>query len=84
MEGCVEGVTGWAIGPHPRELVTQEERREMELRDLYGKLEYLIVPMFYGHRDAWIGLMKNSIARIAHYFQIQWVMRRYITEAYII
>jgi starch phosphorylase len=51
---------------------------------LYGKLEYLIVPMFYGHRDAWIGLMKNSIARIAHYFQIQWVMRRYITEAYII
>jgi starch phosphorylase len=84
VEGCVEGVTGWAIGPHPRELVTQEERREMELRDLYGKLEYLIVPMFYEHRDAWIGLMKNSIARIAHYFQIQWVMRRYITEAYII
>ena len=84
LEGCIEGVTGWSIGPHPKELVTETERREVELHDLYSKLEYLIVPTFYGHRDTWISLMKNSIARIAHYFQIQWVMRRYITEAYII
>ena len=84
LEGCVEGVTGWAIGPHPRELVTEVERKEIELHDLYSKLEYLIIPTFYEQRDAWIALMKNSIARIAHYFQIQWVMRRYITEAYMI
>jgi starch phosphorylase len=84
VEGCVEGVTGWAIGPHPRELVTERERRETELHDLYSKLEYLIVPTFYRQRDAWITLMKNSISRIAYYFQIQWVMRRYITEAYLI
>jgi starch phosphorylase len=84
VEGCVEGVTGWAIGPHPRELVTESERRETELHDLYSKLEYLIAPTFYNQRDAWITLMKNSIARIAYYFQSQWVMRRYITEAYLI
>ncbi len=84
VEGCVEGVTGWSIGPHPKEFVTEEGRKELELRDLYSKLEYLIAPTFYRQRDAWIDLMKNSIARIAHYFQIQWVMRRYITEAYII
>jgi starch phosphorylase len=84
LEGCVEGVTGWAIGPHPRELITENERREIELRDLYSKLEYLIIPTFYGRHDAWIPLMKNSISRIAYYFQIQWVMRRYITEAYLI
>ena len=84
VEGCVEGVTGWSIGPHPKEFVTDEEKRELELRDLYSKLEYLIAPTFYRQRDTWIDLMKNSIARIAHYFQIQWVMQRYITEAYII
>ena len=84
VEGCVEGVTGWSIGPHPKHYVTDKERKELELHDLYSKLEYLIAPTFYGQRDAWITLMKNSIARIAHYFQIQWVMRRYITEAYII
>jgi starch phosphorylase len=84
MEGCIEGVTGWAIGPHPSELLTENERRERELQDLYNKFEYLIMPTFYSHNDVWITLMKNSIARIAYYFQTQWVMRRYITEAYII
>jgi starch phosphorylase len=84
MEGCIEGVTGWAIGPHPRELLTENEKREAELQDLYSKLEYLIIPTFYNQKDAWITLMKNSIAKIAYYFQTQWVMRRYITEAYLI
>ncbi len=84
MEGCIEGVTGWAIGPHPREMLMENERREVELRDLYNKLEYLIIPTFYNQKDAWITLMKNSIAKIAYYFQTQWVVRRYITEAYLI
>jgi len=84
MEGCIEGVTGWAIGPHPRELLIESERREEELQDLYSKLEYLIAPTFYRQKDAWITLMKNSIAKIAYYFQTQWVVRRYITEAYLI
>jgi starch phosphorylase len=84
MEGCIEGVTGWAIGPHPRELLIESERRAAELQDLYSKLEYLIGPTFYRQKDAWITLMKNSIAKIAYYFETQWVVRRYITEAYLI
>jgi glycogen phosphorylase len=84
LEGCIEGVTGWAIGPHPRELLEEKERRELELQDLYSKLEYLIIPTFYNRRDTWVNLMKNSIAKIAYYFQTQWVVRRYITEAYLI
>jgi starch phosphorylase len=82
VEGCIEGVTGWGIGPHPDELIAESERRELELHDLYSKLEYLIAPTYYRKKDTWIGLMKNSIARIAYYFETQWVMRRYITEAY--
>ncbi len=82
VEGCIEGVTGWGIGPQPDESISESERREMELHDLYNKLEYLIVPTFYRKKDTWIGLMKNSIGRIAYYFETQWVMRRYITEAY--
>jgi starch phosphorylase len=84
MEGCIEGVTGWGIGPHPSELLVESERRELEIQDLYSKLEYLIIPTFYTQKDAWITLMKNSIAKIAYYFQTQWVVRRYITEAYLI
>jgi len=84
IEGCIEGVTGWGIGPHPSELVSVDERRKRELNDLYSKLEYLIVPTFYKNRDAWIMLMKNSIAKLAYYFQTQGVLKRYITEAYLL
>lgn len=84
IEGCIEGVTGWGIGPHPSELVNVEDRRKKELTDLYSKLEYLIVPTYYKNRDRWITLMKNSISKIAYYFQTQGVVKRYITEAYLL
>ncbi|MCP8304625.1 MAG: alpha-glucan family phosphorylase [archaeon] len=82
VEGWIEGVTGWAIGPHPDEVLSDEERKIRELDDLYNKLEYVIVPMFYQRRDAWITMMKNSIGKIAYYFNSHRMMRRYVTEAY--
>jgi starch phosphorylase len=82
IEGWIEEVTGWAIGPHPTEEMSEEERRIRELEDLYNKLEYIIIPMFYQRRDDWITMMKNSIGKIAYYFNSHRMMRRYITEAY--
>jgi starch phosphorylase len=61
-----------------------EEKRKRELSDLYSKLEYLILPTYYKSRDNWINLMKNSISKIAYYFQTQGVVKRYITEAYLL
>jgi starch phosphorylase len=83
IEGWIEGVTGWAIGPQPNENVSAEEGRRKELDDLYSKLEYIIVPMFYGRRDDWIKMMKNSIGKIAHHFNSHRMMQRYATEAYL-
>lgn len=83
VKGCVEGLTGWAIGPHPDQKISESERRKMELDDLYIKLEYLIIPKFYKERDDWISLMKNSIGKIAYYFNTHRMMRRYATDAYI-
>ncbi len=51
IEGCVEGLTGWAIGPSPDQAISEEERRKREIADLYNKLEYLIIPKFYQQRD---------------------------------
>jgi starch phosphorylase len=82
IEGWVEGVTGWSIGPHPRDEVPDEERRIRELADLYSKLGYIIVPTFYHRRDSWITMMQNSIGKIAYYFNSHRMMRRYVTEAY--
>jgi starch phosphorylase len=83
IEGCVEGVTGWAIGPSPEESVGPDERRISELEDLYSKLEYLIIPTFYKRRDDWIHMMENSIGKVAYYFNSHRMMRRYATEAYL-
>jgi len=83
-EGCVEGVTGWAIGPPPDESVGEEERRRRELKDLYNKLEYLIIPTFYDRRDEWISMMNNSIGKVAYYFNSHRMMQRYATEAYLL
>ena len=83
IEGCIEGVTGWAIGPSPDETVSEEERRRRELEDLFSKLKYLIVPKFYEERDQWIELMKSSIGKIAYYFNTDRMMKRYIADAYL-
>ncbi|WNZ30376.1 MAG: alpha-glucan family phosphorylase [Candidatus Bathyarchaeota archaeon] len=83
IEGWIEDITGWAIGPHPDEQVSFEERNIRELDDLYSKLEYIIMPLFYNKRDKWIRTMKNSIGKIAYYFNSHRMMRRYVTEAYL-
>ncbi len=83
IEGCVEGVTGWAIGPSPDETIEEDERRRRELEDLYNKLEYLIIPTFYKRRDDWIHMMENTIGKVAYYFNSHRMMRRYATEAYL-
>ena len=83
VEGWVEGVTGWAIGPHPDERLSTDEAKIRELDDLYNKLEYIIIPTFYQKRDYWVRMMKNSIGKIAYYFNSHRMMRRYVTEAYL-
>ncbi|MEM2147838.1 MAG: alpha-glucan family phosphorylase, partial [Candidatus Bathyarchaeia archaeon] len=83
IEGWIEGVTGWAIGPAPEEYMPMEERKTKEFEDLYGKLEYVIIPLYYKRRGEWIKMMKNSIGKIASHFNSRRMMHRYVTEAYL-
>ncbi len=83
VEGCVEGINGWSIGPSPDVALSMEERITQELDDLYNKLAYIIVPMFYQSRNQWIDMMTNSIGTIAYYFNSHRMMRQYTTAAYL-
>ncbi len=78
IEGHIEGITGWSIGPGPEE--PPDPQREIE--DLYGKLENIIIPLYYENRQGWIKMMKESIGKIAYYFNSHRMMRRYVTHAY--
>ena len=83
IEGWIEDLTGWAIGPGPKEVMNDNACFASELEDLYNKLEYVITPTFYDRRDEWINLMKNSIGKIAYFFNSHRMIRRYVTEAYL-
>lgn len=75
-EGCIEGVTGWAIG-------READSGSMHAGLLYDKLERVVLPLYYKDRDRWIWMMKQAISKIASHFNSQRMMRRYATEAYL-
>ncbi len=83
IEGHIEGITGWAIGPPPGTIGEEDNRVEEDLEDMYAKLEQKIIPLFYQDRAGWIAVMKNAISKNAYYFNTHVMMRRYVTEAYI-
>ncbi|TLD41567.1 MAG: Glycogen phosphorylase [Candidatus Jettenia ecosi] len=83
IEGHIEGITGWSIGPKPTESSLTIVNDKTDAEDLYSKLENIIIPMYYRDQDQWIKVMKNSIGKIAYYFNSHRMMRRYVTEAYL-
>lgn len=83
IEGHIEGITGWSIGPKPVESSLIPFYDATDADDLYYKLETLILPMYYHDRNQWIKIMKNSISKLAYYFNTNRMMRRYVTEAYL-
>jgi starch phosphorylase len=83
IEGHIEGFTGWSIGPSPTEAKLHENVDARDAEDMYNKLEYIIIPLFYGDRHGWTRMMQNAIGKNAYYFNTHRMMRRYVTEAYI-
>lgn len=80
LEGHIEGVTGWSIGAHPN--VSKENVYEEDVKDLYSKLEYVIIPTFYDERDKWIEMMKHAIAINGSFFNTHRMVQQYISNAY--
>jgi starch phosphorylase len=80
VEGCIEGVTGWAVGDSER------SANHDDANSLYDKLERVVLPLYYGYagdQAAWIAVMKGAICKSASFFNSHRMMRRYATEAYI-
>ncbi len=78
IEGCLEGVTGWAIGD-------TAGMADGKAHALYDKLEQVVLPLYYGRNDnpgGWLKVMKGAISKNASYFNSHRMMRRYATEAY--
>jgi len=80
LEGCIENITGWAIGPE--KTAQQESDDEVDRRDLYEKLEEWILPKYYHDRDNWIRTMRSCIAINASFFNTNRMVQQYVVNAY--
>ena len=81
IEGCIERVTGWAIGDagHVYDKRTSEAE---EAQSLYAKLEQDILPLYYLRRDEYLVVMQHAIAINASFFNTERMLNQYITKAY--
>jgi glycogen phosphorylase len=77
IEGCMEGVTGWAIGND------SSSAEDGDAGSLYDKLETTILPLYRSGVHAWAPVMRGAIGKNAAYFNSHRMMRRYAIEAYI-
>ncbi len=74
IEGCIEGVTGWAI----EDGACDQE----EATSLYKKLETAVVPLYLKAPEEWAGLMRTTLAFNGSYFNTNRMVKQYTRNAY--
>jgi glycogen phosphorylase len=88
IEGCLEGVTGWAIGKLHEENRFDFSAEELHMRDredaesLLYKLDKEVLPLYYGDREGFIKVMRNGIALNGAFFNTQRMVQQYVLNAY--
>lgn len=83
VEGHIEGMTGWSIGPAPAEKMETINDDALDAQELYEKLERIILPEFYGNHKKWMHVMRNSIAFNASFFNTHRMVQQYVLNAYL-
>lgn len=81
IEGCIEGITGWAIGEYQQD---NQPRRDSaaDAAALYDKLQKVIIPMFYKNPAKFRNIMLHCIALNGSFFNTHRMMQQYVLKAY--
>lgn len=86
IEGHIEGVTGWAIGPPPGPGAAADAdpnaRDAADAGSLYDALARAVLPCFYGQQDRFVGIMRSAIALNGAFFNSQRMLWQYLRNAY--
>jgi len=82
IEGCIEGVTGWAIDDYAQS-TESKKRTSQDAQSLYEKLGQVVLPTFYQRRDDWLRIMRHTIALNASHFNTQRMLHQYVVKAYL-
>ena len=86
-EGCIEGVTGWAIGasggPGTNGATgSGGDEAGVDADSLYSKLETVVLPLYYRAQDRWLDVMRHTIALNGSWFNTDRMLDQYIRKAY--
>jgi starch phosphorylase len=79
-EGCVDGVTGWSIGPRESEDAARRSDAE-DAGELYRLLDERVAPA-HADADTWAGIMRSTIAVNASFFNTHRMIGEYLRLAY--
>jgi starch phosphorylase len=83
IEGCVEGVTGWAIGEDgDGQQLTPDERDDLHADELYSPHENAVLPAFYERPQRMREIMRSAIALNGSFFNTHRMVLQYLFEAY--
>ena len=83
IEGCIEGVTGWAIGTPLTDNSTGDSRAR-DAASLYDKLEHTILPLYYRDPKAFSTVMAHAIALNGSFFNTQRMVQQYAVRGYLL
>lgn len=82
IEGCIEGVTGWSIGPADRTAAALADHSQ-DAALLYEKLEQVVMPLYYQNRDDYLEVMRHAIALNGSFFNTHRMLLQYVLKAYL-
>jgi starch phosphorylase len=74
IEGCIEGVTGWAIEDGAND--------DEEGAAFYNKLENAVAPLYLQAPEKWARLMRTTLAFNGSYFNTNRMVKQYNRNAY--
>ena len=83
IEGWIEGVTGWAIGPQGGAGARAEEADPAHDGErLYTALEEVVVPAYYKDRDSLVAVGRQAVALNGSFFSAHRMVDEYARRAY--
>jgi starch phosphorylase len=82
IEGCVENLTGWAIGSLKGSRSRRKDTSAQDAAALYDKLENVVLPMFYRDRPQYLRIMLYALALNGSFFNTQRMLQEYLLKAY--
>jgi glycogen phosphorylase len=85
LEGCVEGVTGWAIGSDRGADADDNDTTAIDKsdsNDLLRVLGSVVAPMYYERPEAFTAVGRSAIATNGSFFTSERMLREYVERAY--